>query len=142
MDKRESHYLKKGLNAEKGKDLERLFQRFETQPNVETLFHVIDFVIALPNVKCHHKEIFYAVKSCVTIIRTDEMSVFEAMKTYKSRVRHQGRTIEGCCIGTTLLTKGLEFDTVIIMNAHKFSDASSFYVAISRACKRLVFITD
>lgn len=142
MDKRESHYLKKGLNAEKGKDLERLFQRFETQPNVETLFQVIDYVMSLPDVKCRHKEVLYAVKSCVTIVRNNDLSVFDAMKTYKSRIRHQGRAIEGRCIGTTLLTKGLEFDTVIIMNVHKFSNAKNFYVAISRACKRLVFITD
>lgn len=133
---------KKSQNAEKGKELERLFQAFEVHPNVETLFQVIDYVTGLPDVKCHHKEVLYAVKSCVTIIRNNDLSVFDAMKTYKSRIRHQGRTIEGRCIGTTLLTKGLEFNTVIIMNAHKFSDAKNFYVAISRACKRLVFVTD
>ena len=133
---------KKSQNAEKGKVLEHLFQTFEEQPNVETLFQVIDYVMSLPDVKCHHKEVLYAVKSCVTIARNNDLSVFDAMKTYKSRIRHQGRAIEGRCIGTTLLTKGLEFDTVIIMNAHKFSDAKNFYVAISRACKRLVFVTD
>ena len=133
---------KKSQNAEKGKVLEHLFQTFEEQPNVETLFQVIDYVMSLPDVKCHHKEVLYAVKSCVTIARNNDLSVFDSMKTYKSRIRHQGRAIEGRCIGTTLLTKGLEFDTVIIMNAHKFSDVKNFYVAISRACKRLVFITD
>ena len=85
---------------------------------------------------------FYAVKSCVAIVRNNGLSVFDAMKIYKSRIRHQGRIFNGRCIGTTLLTKGLEFDTVIVMDAHKFSDAKNFYVAISRACKRLVLITD
>ena len=133
---------KKSQNAEKGKELERLFQAFEAHPNVETLFQVIDYVMGLPDVRCHHKEVLYAIKSCVTIIRNNDLSVYDAMKTYKSRIRHQGRAIDGRCIGTTLLTKGLEFDTVIILNAHKFSDAKNFYVAISRACKRLVFVTD
>ena len=52
-----------------------------------------------------------------------------------------GRKIEGRCIGTTLLTKGLEFDTVILYEAHKFVDEKNFYVAISRARKKLVLIT-
>lgn len=52
-----------------------------------------------------------------------------------------GRKIEGKCIGTTLLTKGLEFDTVIILYPERFEDKKNFYVAISRACKTLVFIT-
>lgn len=65
-----------------------------------------------------------------------------AMKTIKSRIRHQGRKIDRKCIGTTLLTKGLEFDTVIIWNAHKFEDAKNFYVAISRACKEIILLTN
>lgn len=133
---------KKAQNAERGKELGRLFQVFETHPNVNTLFQVIDYVMNLPDVKCHYKEMFYAVKACVTIANNNGLSVCEAMKTYKSRIRHQGRFIEGRCIGTTLLTKGLEFDTVIVMDAHRISDAKNFYVAISRACKRLVFVTD
>ena len=133
---------KKGQNAENGKELGRLFQVFETQPNIETLFQVVDYVMGLPKVKCHHREVFYAVKSCVPIVINNELSVFEAMKIYKSRIRHMGRVIKGRSIGTTLLTKGLEFDTVIIMDAHKFSDVKNFYVAISRACRQLIFISD
>ena len=68
--------------------------------------------------------------------------MFEAMKMFKNRVRHQGRKIEGKCFGTTLLTKGLEFDTVIVYDANKFEDSKNFYVAISRACKKLVIITE
>jgi len=68
--------------------------------------------------------------------------MFESMKLLKTRVRHQGRDIEGKCFGTTLLTKGLEFDTVILWDVHKFEDAKNFYVAISRARKKLILITE
>ena len=68
--------------------------------------------------------------------------MFEAMKLIKGRIRHQGRRIHGRIIGTTLLTKGLEFDTVVVWNAHKFEDAKNFYVAISRACKKLILLTN
>ena len=41
-------------------------------------------------------------------------------------------------MGTTLLTKGLEFDTVAVLDAHKFKNPENFYVAITRASKKLV----
>jgi len=41
------------------------------------------------------------------------------MKKQKNILRRIGRKIFGKCMGTTLLTKGLEFDTVVILNAHK-----------------------
>lgn len=63
------------------------------------------------------------------------------MVEYKNRIRQMGKKIEGRCMGTTLLTKGLEFDTVVIVDAHLFSDKKNFYVAISRACKNVVILT-
>lgn len=63
------------------------------------------------------------------------------MKEMRNVVRRGGRKIRGRCIGTTLLTKGLEFDTVIILDAHRFEDSKNFYVAISRACKNLVILS-
>lgn len=133
---------KKGKYTERGKELERLFQAFEGETNVEKLVLIIDYVMSLPDMKCHHKTVFHAIKASVAIARNNDLSMFDAMKIYKSRLRHQGRVIEGRCIGTTLLTKGLEFDTVIVMDTHKIEDARNFYVAISRACRKLVFVTD
>lgn len=64
------------------------------------------------------------------------------MIEYKNRIRQIGKKIEGKCLGTTLLTKGLEFDTVVIVDAHLFSDKRNFYVAISRACKNVIILTE
>lgn len=65
-------------------------------------------------------------------------TVFEIMKKNKNITRRVGRKVNGKCLGTTLLTKGLEFDTVVILDAHKFQCPKHFYVAITRACKRLI----
>ncbi len=46
------------------------------------------------------------------------------------------------CIGTTLLTKGLELDTVVILDAHTFDCRKNFYVAITTARKRLIISTN
>lgn len=68
-------------------------------------------------------------------------SVLEEMKKHKNRIRQVGRRIEGRCIGTTLLTKGLEFDTVVLIEADKIKSSKDFYVAISRACKEVHIFT-
>ena len=64
-------------------------------------------------------------------------SAYAQMVLQKNKIRQVGRKVCGRCLGTTLLTKGLEFDVVIIFDAHLF-DKKNFYVAISRACKKLV----
>lgn len=69
-------------------------------------------------------------------------SVYEAMVKTKNHIRRNGRKIYGKCFGTTLLTKGLEFDAVILLYANKIEDKRNFYVAISRACKNLIIFTE
>jgi DNA helicase IV len=68
-------------------------------------------------------------------------SVFEAMKDQRNIIRRMGRKIDGKCIGTTLLTKGLEFDTVAVLDADKFDNPKHLYVALTRCCKRLIIFT-
>ena len=63
------------------------------------------------------------------------------MVLYKNILRRSGRKISGKCIGTTALTKGLEFDTVAILDAHEFTCPKNFYVAVTRASKMLIIFT-
>lgn len=69
-------------------------------------------------------------------------TMYEKMIAHRNRIRVVGRKVEGKCIGTTLLTKGLEFDDVIIIDAHKIKDANNLYVALTRAAKRLLIYSD
>ena len=64
------------------------------------------------------------------------------MERIRNITRKIGRNITGKCIGTTLLVKGLEFDTVVILDAHKFKCPKNFYVACTRATKRLIIFTN
>ena len=72
---------------------------------------------------------------------TENITVYESMKAYKNILRRVGRKVHEKCIGTTLLTKGLEFDTVAILDAHKFDCPKHLYVALTRCCKNLVLFT-
>lgn len=74
-----------------------------------------------------------------SVLRMRECSsMYDNMIIHRNRVRIIGRKVEGKCIGTTLLTKGLEFEDVIVVDAHKIKDANNLYVALTRASKRLI----
>lgn len=133
---------RKAKNAAIAKNLKEKFSAFESNPTLTGLDELLSFIFSLPNIKCYHRSFYTAIRRSIHIAATNGTTIFEAMKMFRSRIRHQGRRIEGKCIGTTLLTKGLEFDTVIIWNAHKFEDEKNFYVAISRACKNLIILTE
>lgn len=129
-------------NASFSKKLKESFSHFEADVNLSNLRTVLTQIVQLPQIKSYHKIFYYTIDKCFNIAQINNISMFEAMKLQKTRLRHQGRSVDGLCFGTTLLTKGLEFETVIIWDAHKFDDVKNFYVAISRACKRLIIMTE
>lgn len=142
IDRSQNRFKKRtGEKLGKCAELSRLFEIFEKCPNSKNLYPILDLIIGLPEIKCSHPNCYYEVLRVVKCSAEDTNSVFDAMKQNKTRIRHMGRHIEGKCIGTTLLTKGLEFDTVIICDADKFEDKKHFYVAISRACRQLILLT-
>lgn len=141
---REHNRIKQKKSQEckvKCEKLQALLATFEDKPNLPNLMMVFGYVYSLTKNKCHFKELYFEIKHAADIAESDGISLYDAMTRTKNRIRHMGRKIEGRCIGTTLLTKGLEFDTVILYEAHKFVDEKNFYVAISRARKKLVIIT-
>jgi DNA helicase-2/ATP-dependent DNA helicase PcrA len=99
--------------------------------SLSLILNILKKTKKLPGIRCYRKELFWNL-----------CSVYEAMKEIRNIKRRIGRKIEGKCIGTTLLTKGLEFDTVAVLDAHKFKCPKNFYVAITRACKRLIIFTN
>lgn len=104
--------------------------------------HAIDLIKNMPLVNCTRIEIYKSILSSISIAKEDGISIYEAMKKQRNIVRRQGRKIYGRHIGTTLLTKGLEFDTVLILDAHKIKCPKNLYVALTRCCSRLIVITE
>lgn len=77
--------------------------------------------------------------SIMKVLRMQSVdSINDRMNLYRNRVRTIGRKLGSKCIGTTLLTKGLEYDDVIIIDAHKIKKREDLYVALTRASKRLI----
>ena len=96
----------------------------------------------LPEIKCYRRELLKSFCWALEEADAGGISVQEAMNEKRNSVRRFGRKVFGRCIGTTLLTKGLEFDTVVLINAHKFDCPKHLYVAMTRASKRLIIFSN
>ena len=106
------------------------------------IVNLINKIISLPDNMCCRYQLVNDVIKALKDAEINNTPVLDAMEDLRNVVRHQGRKVIGRSIGTTLLTKGLEFDVVIILNAHLFKDPKNLYVALTRACRKLVIITD
>lgn len=82
-----------------------------------------------------------AILNAFRIAYSESISVCEGMKKDRDKARRLGRRVVGRYVGTTLLTKGLEFDTVFVMNPNEFSNKKHLYVALTRATQNLFVIS-
>ena len=119
-------------------DIKKIKQKF----SLTLILEILKETKKLPDIKCYRMELFNCLCRALEKAECKNISVYEAMKEIRNIKRRIGRKIEGKCIGTTLLTKGLEFDMVAVLDAHKFECPKNFYVAITRACKKLIIFTN
>lgn len=120
------------------RDIEQLKQNI----SLGLISKILNNIKALPDMKCYRQELLWDLCGALEHAGYKGITVYEAMKEIRNRKRRLGRKITGRCIGTTLLTKGLEFDTVAVLDAHNFKCPKNFYVAITRACKKLIIFTN
>lgn len=126
-----------GADKIKASALKNTIDLFVLKPSPSNMNSII---IGLKNnlkIKYKREGLLYAVLNALKHSELEGISVYEAMKNHRNVIRRTGRKIKGKCIGTTLLTKGLEFDTVAILDADKFNCPKHFYVALTRCCKNL-----
>lgn len=115
-------------------------------PTSENFCRCLQLLSKLPNVTVLNHEKYFSLLSASHIANVECTTVLDSMVKERDMVRGVGRKIRQFAVGTTLLTKGLEFDNVIVVNkGNKFnlntlSGKRNFYVAISRACRKLHII--
>ena len=115
---------------------------FTDSPIAENLLSLLSVVTEKLKLSSRRPELLTTIKKSLRRSIQNEKSVYKSLCQLKNEIRMMGRKIEGRYIGTTLLTKGLEFDTVVILGADLIPDKRNFYVGISRACKDLYLITE
>lgn len=115
---------------------------YRTNPSFLILSKIFKQIKNLNNIKCYRKELFSNILKSLDDASYNDITVYEAMVNKRNQTRRIGRKIDGRCIGTTLLTKGLEFDTVVVLDAHKFKCPKNLYVALTRARKKLIVFSN
>lgn len=126
----------------KAVQLECLIKQLEKEISFVKISEFLKEIKSLPEIKNYRKELFHTLCKALEDANFMNSTVIEAMYKKRNLTRRVGRKIYGSCVGTTLLTKGLEFDTVLIINAHKFKCPKHLYVALTRASKRLIIFTN
>lgn len=145
----------RGVKVKKDKSLRlmsaKLAQKVSeycARPSSLGLLHGLEELASIEGIKVFLHEKFTSLKSAITLASERGISVKDAMMEVRNKVRIVGRKIANFAVGTTLLTKGLEFDHVLIVNANRPYDLSTqsgrknFYVAISRARESLTIIDE
>ncbi len=115
---------------------------FIKNPSIGLLENLLKSTIS--DLKCKYKreEVLYSFMKALEQATLCNTSASDAMVDQRNSIRRTGRKVKGKCLGTTLLTKGLEFDTVAILDTHNFDCPKHLYVAITRACKKLIIFTE
>lgn len=122
--------------------IKSLIERLQKEISFKHIAELLKLISKLPDNKCYRKELFSDLCKACDNAWIRKQSVYDSMSQIRNTKRHIGKTISGKNIGTTLLTKGLEFDTVVILDVQKINCPKNFYVAITRASKRLVIFTN
>lgn len=89
----------------------------------------------------YRRELLSEMKRALLVYADEESSTLEeAARIVRNRTRRHGRLLPRCTVGTTLLVKGLEFDHVIVSDAHDY-DRRNLYVALTRATRSLTVVS-
>ena len=121
------------------KILSNLFSCFIEAPSSKSLYCLLKFLKDNLKLKSKRISLLRSALDCLCVENAE--SVYKAMINQRNRIRRVGRKVEGKCLGTTALTKGLEFDTVVILDAHNFTCPKNLYVALTRASKKLIIFS-
>ena len=142
--------VKKKRSADAKNDskcLEETVMKLKENPSPASFGSCLALLYSLPNITLLSHEKFYSLQSAIRMSEKEGISVAQAMIKERDIIRGVGRRIKEFSVGTTLLTKGLEFDNVVVLEAgQKFNlrndvDRRHFYVAISRGSKNVCILS-
>ena len=99
-------------------------------------------IAKMPDQAIYRKEFVRDIYQTLLDAQRLGLTAYDAIVRNRNILRRKGRKVLQKSIGNTLLTKGLEFDTVVVLNAQDIKDPKHLYVAFTRCCQRLVVIAD
>lgn len=123
-------------------DIYRTINDFVNKFSLKGLYLLLSLLKQYKSVRITSYDLYNSLLKAIEISDEKGILVYDSMKEVRNIIRRTGRTLYGRTIGTTLLTKGLEIDCVVVLDATKFVDPKNFYVAFTRATKRLIIFSN
>lgn len=117
-------------------EIQELIGTFNNSKQPLLFGKIIEYFYYTLKLKCNRTEFIYCILNAIKMTEYGN-SIYKTMVEQRNKFRRVGRKVDGKCLGTVALTKGLEFDTVIILDAEGFKNPKELYVAMTRACKNL-----
>ena len=111
--------------------------RFESEKTYSTASAVLDAINAEGGVRSHRPAILRGAYNALKICDQTGVSPAEAAITVREQSRLIGRPLAKRTVGSTLLLKGLEAETCVILETEKMN-ANHLYVAMTRGAKQLI----
>ena len=111
----------------------------------KTYLNIAKLIVAiarLPQIVIYRKEFIRDIYHTLIDANKLGLTASESILRNRNILRRKGWKIMQKTIGTTLLTKGLEFSDVVVLNAQQFNDPKHLYVALTRCSERLVVISN
>lgn len=121
-------------------EIRELINHFNNSKQPLLLGKIIEYFYCTLKLKCNRTEFIHCVLNAIKMTE-DGDSIYKTMVDQRNKFRRVGRKINGKCLGTVALIKGLEFDTVVILDAETFKNPKELYVAMTRACKNLIIFS-
>ena len=126
----------------KYKELGNLLKVVCEEDSVSSVLDVLQWLENSGTFKIYRKEFFWRIKRVYKYMLDEGVSADKAIETLSTQRFSNEKSIPFSRLSSrTVLTKGLEFDYVIIDLREKF-DARDFYVAMTRAKKYIYIISD
>ena len=138
LNKGKSDFSRISKHKELGKIIENICSEDSPQPVLEAL----RWFERSEDFKIYRKELFYRIGKIYAHMVEEKTSLYEAVEALSSQRYFSEKRFNFPRLSSrTVLTKGLEFDCVII-DARDKMDVRDFYVAMTRAKKHIYIISD
>ena len=110
--------------------------------SVNSILNILEWVKDNGTFKIYRKELYNELCRALKYAREKDITVFESAKKIRMLPGLQNKYPGFKMLSSrTVLSKGLEFECVVIDLERSFS-VTDFYVAITRATKEIIFICD
>lgn len=133
--------LKNGSARVGASDAENAALDFLKAPSLFQASLVLESISQRADCRTYRPDIFRTAVYSLQLADQGSVDFYQAVIHYRDLNRYVGRKVTKRAVGSTLLLKGLEADTVVLLHPEKM-DAKNLYVALTRGSNSIVICSE